>query len=122
MKHFLQKVVYVIPLTLILLGTTSVHAQSPQTPQQYQQPSPGIKQVKLSDPQKAELAKLHKQMIKDKTKIIEKYVSYGILSKAQGQMIIAHMERRYEKLEQNGFLPTGPHHGQMHHSWNEQAR
>ncbi|MGF7186733.1 uncharacterized protein YlaN (UPF0358 family) [Desulfitispora alkaliphila] len=40
--------------------------------------------------------------------MVNKYVEYGVISKEKGNKIISHMEKRYEKLEENDFIPKCP--------------
>ena len=92
------------------------HGQSGQTGQngaqngqtgQGQQP-----QVQLSEAQKNELAKLHKDILEKKKEMVQKYVEFGVIPEDKGQLMISYFEKHYEMLEQNGFIlkPHLPHH------------
>ena len=61
--------------------------------------------VKLTAVQLEEMKSLQQDALKQKKEIINKYVEYGVFSKEKGQKIITHLEERYLKLEQNGFVP-----------------
>lgn len=63
------------------------------------------KDVKLTDSQKEELGALHKNVLKEKKTIINKYVEYGIIPSDKGDKIITKMEKRYKKMEENEFIP-----------------
>ncbi|AST91537.1 MULTISPECIES: YckD family protein [Sutcliffiella] len=63
------------------------------------------KDVKLTDSQKEELGALHKNVLIEKKNIINKYVEYGIIPPDKGDKIIAKMEKRYKKMEENEFIP-----------------
>jgi hypothetical protein len=67
--------------------------------------------VKLTEQQKTELAKLHKDILEKKKEMINKYVEFGVIPEEKGQMMISHFEKHYEMLEQNGFVwKMHPHH------------
>jgi len=70
----------------------------------------GTKQtVQLTEQQKKELAALHKQMIEQHKTIISKYVEFGVIPKEKGEKISSHLDKKYEKLEKNGFVPHWDH-------------
>jgi hypothetical protein len=78
--------------------------------------NPGQKQeqqVQLTEQQKSELAKLHKDILEKKKEMIQKYVEFGVIPEEKGQMMIAHFEKHYEMLEQNGFMMKLPPHHPM---------
>ncbi|MCI4128448.1 YckD family protein [Bacillus haynesii] len=64
----------------------------------------------LTDKQKNELASLQKDIMEKKKQLINKYVEYGILDQERGKEIKSHIEKRYEKQKENGFLPKWKHH------------
>lgn len=66
--------------------------------------------VKLTEKQRKELASQYKEILKKEEKLIATYVKYGVLTKEQGDRIIAHLNKRYMKLEQHGFVPKWKHH------------
>ncbi|XBO86768.1 DUF2680 domain-containing protein [Bacillus licheniformis] len=45
-----------------------------------------------------------------KKQLINKYVEYGIIDQERGKEIKSHIEKRYEKEQENGFLPKWKHH------------
>ncbi|KUO51329.1 MAG: hypothetical protein APF76_17190 [Desulfitibacter sp. BRH_c19] len=61
--------------------------------------------VELTDAQKGELAALHKDIFGKKKELINKYVEFGIITKEKGDKIISRMEKCYEDLDENGFMP-----------------
>ncbi|KJS87060.1 MAG: hypothetical protein JM58_05880 [Peptococcaceae bacterium BICA1-8] len=61
--------------------------------------------VQLTETQKNELATLHKEILAKKKEVISKYVKYGVMSEEKGKKIISRLEKRYERLEGNGFIP-----------------
>jgi uncharacterized FlaG/YvyC family protein len=104
---------------LLSLGTvTLTHAEKNadnQEQNQEQRQNQGQNQnqpaVQLTEAQKTELAKLHKDILEKKKEMIQKYVEFGIIPEEKGQMIITHFDKHYEMLEQNGFiLRMPPHH------------
>ena len=67
----------------------------------------------LTDQQKAELAAMHTEVMEKEKAIIAKYVEYGVLSQQAADMLTNHMNKRFEKIKENGYIP--PHHfGKMH--------
>ncbi|RKD25158.1 hypothetical protein BEP19_04375 [Ammoniphilus oxalaticus] len=73
--------------------------------------------VQLTEQQQQELAKLHKKMIEQHKKVVAKYVEFGVFSKDKGEKIDAMLDKKYEKLEQNGFIPKWEH--KKYHKDNE---
>jgi ribosomal protein S20 len=61
--------------------------------------------IQLTEKQKQELTALHKDILNKKKEVISKYVEYGVMSEERGKRIISRMEKRYQMLEQNGFIP-----------------
>ena len=61
--------------------------------------------VKLTAEQQDEMSILQKEALEQKKKIINKYVEYGVFTEEKGQKIISHLEERYNRLEQNEFVP-----------------
>ncbi|MEW6622968.1 MAG: YckD family protein [Bacillota bacterium] len=61
--------------------------------------------VQLTEAQKEEIAALHKGILEKQKEVISKYVEYGVITKEKGDYMISRLEKRYEKLEQNGFIP-----------------
>ena len=67
----------------------------------------------LTEQQKAELAAMHKEVMEKEKAIIAKYVEYGVMSQQAADMLTNHMDKRFEKLQENGYIP--PHHfGNIH--------
>ncbi|MBA9026997.1 DUF2680 domain-containing protein [Peribacillus huizhouensis] len=67
-------------------------------------------QIVFTEKQQEELAVLHKEILEKKKEIVQKYVEYGVISKEKAAMIVKHMERHYQKIEENKFQPFQPHH------------
>ncbi len=61
--------------------------------------------VQLTESQKKELATLQKDILLKRKEVISKYVEYGVMTEEKGKKIISRLEKRYEKLEENGFIP-----------------
>jgi len=61
--------------------------------------------VQLTKEQKQELSALHKDILTKKKEVISKYVEYGVMSEEKGKKITSRMEKRYQMMEQNGFIP-----------------
>lgn len=87
-------VMTVILMTVGLMGLTSMEAKADMPTD-----------VKLTSKQQEEMKALQQEALKQKKEIINKYVEYGVFSKEKGQKIITHLEQRYIKMEQNGFVP-----------------
>ncbi|RBW67924.1 DUF2680 domain-containing protein [Bacillus taeanensis] len=90
-------------LAVSLLGVTPAFAEEPPAKAEE-------KAVQLTEEQKQELAEMHKNMIEGKRALIAKYVEYGMITKEKGDKIMAHMEERYTKMEENNFIPKWDHH------------
>ncbi|WP_175991435.1 YckD family protein [Bacillus sp. Marseille-Q1617] len=99
MKKFIFTLVTVCLLSFSLHGYASAEGQQ-LTPQK----------VNLSDTQKQELDKLHKQLFTTKKELINKYVEYGVFTQEQGDMMLKKMEERYQKLKENGYMMRWHHH------------
>ena len=61
--------------------------------------------MRLNKTQKQELGTFHKEIQEKRKEVISKYVEYGVISKEKGDKIISRLEKRYERLEGNGFIP-----------------
>ena len=72
--------------------------------------------VKLTEEQQEEMSNLQKDALEKKKEIINKYVEYGVFTEEKGQKIISHIEERYSKLEQNGFVPKWEKDHKKHHN------
>jgi len=64
-------------------------------------------EVKLTDAQKAELAKLHKGILEQKKQLIQKYVEFGVIPKEKGDKMVERFDEHYKMLEKNGFVFKG---------------
>ncbi|MBY0099371.1 YckD family protein [Mesobacillus maritimus] len=96
--------------TLILLSFgvvfTSAAAQNQETEE--------TKEVKLTEEQKNELAKLYDEAFEKKKEIITKYVEYGVFTVEKGDKLIEHIESHYKKLEENNYIPKYGNHKHHH--------
>lgn len=63
------------------------------------------KDVELTDEQKQEMQQLQQESLEYEKSIIDKYVEYGVFSQEKAEKIKNHLEERYAKLEENGFVP-----------------
>jgi hypothetical protein len=61
--------------------------------------------IQLSQQQKNELGALYKDIFEKRKEVVSKYVKYGIMSEEKGKKIISRLDQRYQKMEQNGFIP-----------------
>ncbi|MCE7792572.1 YckD family protein [Salipaludibacillus sp. CUR1] len=70
--------------------------------------------VTLTEEQQKEMGALHREAFNKQKDIVNKYVEFNVLTKEKGEQIIAHFERAYKELEQNGFIPNWerPHHSE----------
>lgn len=115
MRKYLGTTLACLFLSTMMLS--SVYAEKnveQQNPDQNQQ-QPKQQEVQLNEQQKAELAKMHKDILEKKKEMINKYVEFGVIPEEKAQMMISHFEKHYEMLEQNGFVwkmhshHKGPH-------------
>lgn len=67
--------------------------------------APGKSDVQLTEAQKQEIAALEKDILNKKKEVVSRYIKYGVISEEKGKKIISRMEKRYQLLEQNGFIP-----------------
>jgi hypothetical protein len=106
MRKYLGSVLVILLLSLTVFSAANAQKNEVNKPNQPNQPS--SPQVQLNEQQKTELAKLHKDILEKKKEMIQKYVEFGVIEEEKGQMMIAHFEKHYEMMEQNGFMM--PHH------------
>lgn len=90
-------------LLAITIMAAPAHAENMAKEQQPVHPPKS--NVHLSQQQKQQLSILHKEIYMKRKELISKYVEYGIIPKKKGDKIMKHMERRYQKMERNGFVP-----------------
>ena len=62
------------------------------------------KEVELTDKQKNELTKTHKEIYEKRKELISKYVEFGVIDEDKGKIIMSKLDRRYEHAEKNGFI------------------
>lgn len=93
-------------LSMSIFGATSSFAEVEKP-----EDAKNAEEVKLTDAQKAELAKLHKGILEQKKQLIQKYVEFGVIPKETADKMIQRYEEHYKMLEENGFIFKGPHGG-----------
>ncbi|MGG0916316.1 YckD family protein [Bacillus velezensis] len=75
--------------------------------------------MSLTEQQKKEIESLEKEVLEKRKHVISKYVEYGVLPKEKAEHIKQHMDRRFDMMKQNGFVPKPPPHKlekRHHHS------
>ncbi|RTZ54632.1 DUF2680 domain-containing protein [Bacillus sp. SAJ1] len=117
MKAMLKKMkaILIVPLFVLLVGLP-VHAEPTPNTDQHKQV------VKLTKQQKAELTKLHLDILTKKKQLIMKYVEYGVLPKEKGDKILERLDEHYQEIKEHGSdMHWGKmhHHHQSHHQHNE---
>ncbi|WP_110114021.1 YckD family protein [Bacillus sp. CGMCC 1.16541] len=98
----MRKLVSSIGLSAVVLVSsfTSAYAEKPAEE----------KVVQLTEEQKQELSILHKELLEKRKEVIGKYVEYGVMPKEKGDKMMSHLEKRYDKLEENEFIPKWEHY------------
>ncbi|MFC0561425.1 YckD family protein [Halalkalibacter alkalisediminis] len=76
--------------------------------------------VQLTEEQKTEMAALQKDVFAKKKEIINKYVEYGVFTAEKGEKIISHMDKHFEKLKKDGFVPKWDKKHKKHHKHGEE--
>ncbi|WP_318506629.1 YckD family protein [Bacillus sp. T3] len=99
----MRKFMWSMMVTLLLSSTLFSVAYGQKT-EMNKPAQPAQPQVQLTEQQKTELAQLHKDILEKKKEMIQKYVEFGVIEEEKGQMMIAHFEKHYEMMEQNGFM------------------
>ncbi|MGP4072713.1 YckD family protein [Piscibacillus sp. B03] len=84
-----------ITVTVLAIGLFGVASAEPES----------TENVELTDDQKEEMASLQKEVLEKEKQVIQKYVEYGVISKDKGDKVISHLEKHFEKLEANGYVP-----------------
>lgn len=93
-----------IVLAGIMMATASFTSLSaPVQAAEEKVPAPAEKS--LTDAQKTELEAMHKDVLQREKDIIHKYVEYGVMTKDTADMILEHMDKRFEKVKANGYIP-----------------
>ncbi len=69
-----------------------------------------VQQVKLTKEQKSELDSLYKEMLKTKKQIIMKYEEFGVISSEKADKKMEWMEKHYDMMKENDFIPKKLHH------------
>ncbi|MEC3770502.1 YckD family protein [Bacillus velezensis] len=75
--------------------------------------------MSLTEQQKKEIESLEKEVLEKRKHVISKYVEYGVLPKEKAEHIKQHMDRHFNMMKQNGFVPKPPPHKlekRHHHS------
>lgn len=71
--------------------------------------------VTLTDVQKEEIAKLHREVYEKKKEVVSKYVEYGVFTEEKGKFILEKMELHMKELEENDYIPKWDRHNHPHH-------
>jgi len=61
--------------------------------------------VQLTEAQQKELATLHQDILEKRKEVVSKYVEYGVISQEKADKLISRLDKRYEMLEKNEFIP-----------------
>lgn len=69
--------------------------------------------VELTEAQQKELAEIHEKILEKKVEMIEKHVEFGIITKEKGEKIKEKLNKRFEMMKENGFVPN---HDRFDHS------
>lgn len=100
-----KKIFTSLSLVLLLFGFFILPAYAEQP-----KPIEQVKQVQLTESQKAELAEIYKDILDERKELIQKYVEFGVISKEKGNEMIKRFEEHFKIMEQNGFMfPHHPH-------------
>ncbi|SFB24130.1 MULTISPECIES: YckD family protein [unclassified Bacillus (in: firmicutes)] len=77
--------------------------------------------VQLTDKQKTELDVLYRATFAKKKQIVDKYVEFGAITKEMGDKKKQWLDKKYEKLVANGYVPHKCHYKhRMHKAQNGQ--
>ncbi|WP_209122156.1 YckD family protein [Alkalihalobacillus sp. BA299] len=102
-----MKKVSIAVLSALFLSMASLSPISVQA--EFDEKQAEMQNVELTQEQKDEISVLHKDVLEKKKEVILKYVEYGVFSEEKGNEIISKFEKRYAKLEENGFIPKWDH-------------
>lgn len=100
-----MKAILIFPLLVMLLALP-VHAEPMSHTDQQKQA------VKLTTQQKAELTKIHLDLLTKKKQLIMKYVEYGVIPKEKGDKMLKGLNEHYQDIKENG---PDMHWNKMHH-------
>ncbi|MCU9615101.1 YckD family protein [Caldibacillus lycopersici] len=70
-------------------------------------------EVKLSEAQIKELEGLTADLMEGRKQLINKYVEFGILTQEKADKILEHMDKHFQKLKEENFVPKWDKH-KMH--------
>ncbi|OUM89538.1 MAG: hypothetical protein C6P37_11505 [Caldibacillus debilis] len=98
MLRFSKIIMLMVLLACFGLGAGHAFAEEPSSLERG-------KNTQLTEEQQKELENLHTEILDLRKELMEKYVEYGIFSKEQAEDYLSHMESRFERLKQNGFIP-----------------
>ncbi|MDU0154799.1 YckD family protein [Bacillus cabrialesii] len=91
-------ILFIAAAVISLAGTAEAAEKQQQPPAN----------VTLTDQQKNEIEQLEAEILKKRKDVISKYVQYGVLPKERGEHIKNHIDKHFEMMKQNGFVPK-PH-------------
>jgi uncharacterized lipoprotein YehR (DUF1307 family) len=66
--------------------------------------------VKLTEAQKKELKQLFDQKLEIEKQIVQKYQSFGVMTKEQADRRLEHIEKKRQFMENNGYTPPKGKH------------
>lgn len=101
MKKWSLLLVMAFMLSITSIGLTNTVVKAAENSDKQTKPT-------LTEQQKSELAAMHKEVLEKEKAIIAKYVEFGVMSKEAADMVTNHMNKRFEKIRENGYIP--PHH------------
>lgn len=78
-----------------------------------------INEVELTKKQQKEIDRHVKKAIKAKKKVIKKYIKFGVFDEEYGEKLLQHIDKKYEKMKENGFQPCCMYNHHHHHKGEE---
>ncbi|ADU31117.1 YckD family protein [Evansella cellulosilytica] len=71
--------------------------------------------VELTAEQMDEMATLQEKALEKKVEIINKYVEFGVFTEEKGKKMISFVEKKYNELKENNFIPKWDKHKKHDH-------
>lgn len=72
-----------------------------------------VKQVTLTDEQKAELDVIYRNILEQKQQLANKYEEFGVITSEKKEKWMARMDEHYEQLKESGYIMSWEKH--KHH-------
>lgn len=72
-----------------------------------------VKQITLTDEQKAELDVIYKSMLEQTKLLANKYEEFGVITPEKKEKWVAKMERHYDHIKESGYIMSWDKH--KHH-------